>query len=156
MKLKADYEEANQFKYDWVLILRFDLVILNKIEFLDLDPKNVYICYEPHWPDITACGMVHDIIFLCNSSLADKYGMIAEEIRQGQYTNILYAAHMIAYRKLLQILPGTINIRYFCKRFVDMDIYRFVVDPDQNELGKQYGGLETYQRMRALLGEING
>jgi hypothetical protein len=148
--LKREYEEENDFKYDWVLALRFDLVILNKLNF-ELDPSNFYICYEPHWPNIHLYQMIHDVMFLSSSKLMDTYSSIAEEIRIGMYKDILDQSHRISYRKLCYM---NCKIEYFCRRFEDVDIYRFVVNPDLNELGKSYGGLETFGRMQAILKEV--
>ena len=42
INLKKDYEEKNNFKYDWVMIYRFDHIFLNKLKFNDLDNEYIY------------------------------------------------------------------------------------------------------------------
>ena len=152
MELKKQYEIDNNFKYKWVLVLRFDLAFFNKLILDNLDPSCFYICSEPHWPNIQDLQVVHDILFLSNSNTLDTYCEIAGEIRNKVYDDTLHAAHVIAYRKLMLIYNNDIaKVRYVFKRYEDVEIYRFVVKPKLNTVGHAYGVLETKDRMESLL-----
>lgn len=153
VNLKKEYELENNFQYKWVLVLRFDLVFFTKLELNKLDNSCFYICYEPHWPDIHKLGVVHDVLFLTNSSIINKYSIIADEIKDKKYNDTLHAAHVIAYRKLKEMFNVNMDsiVRYGFKRYDDVEIYRFVIDPIQNSVGYPYGALQTKDRLFSLL-----
>lgn len=154
IQLKNEYSKAYGINYDWVLVLRFDLVVLNKINFDNLNKEYFYVCSEPHWQNIHDVQMIHDIIFVSSEDLMNSFGEIAIDIRNGKYADILPQTHKLAYKKLSEILSDVQCIQFICNRFEDMDIYRLVTNPDLNELGKQYGGLTTSARMQKLLLEL--
>jgi hypothetical protein len=154
MQLKQDYENKNNFKYSWVLVLRFDLVVFNKLNLSNFSNNNFYICSEPHWPDINSLQMVHDIVFLSGSELMDTYCGVAKEL-ESVYKERIGEAHRLAYFKLKDMFQGDMNrVGYAFKRYEDMDIYRLIMSVEQNELGQQYGALETKGRLEQLLKKI--
>jgi len=157
MKLKQQYEKDNNCKYDWVLVLRFDLVIFTPLDLNRFDNKCFYICSEPYWPDINRIQMLHDIAFLSGSDIMDVYSEVTFELHKPPYKARLAEAHRIAYFKLHSMYGGNMNnIGYAFYRYKDMEIYRMIINPDLNELGKQFGELETKPRLEKLLEEING
>jgi len=68
MKLKQKYEIENNFRYKWVIVLRFDLVFFNKLDLTKYDNNLFHICSEPHWIKLNITNLFHDIIFLSNST----------------------------------------------------------------------------------------
>jgi hypothetical protein len=148
MNLKKEYEIENNFKYDWVLVLRFDLVFFSKLVLESLNKNYFYICQEPHWPDLSAHGgVLHDIFFLANSNILDEFSNIASEIRTGQYTHKLHAAHTVAYEKIIKMFGSKNNLQYLFKRYVDVEIYRFIMKPELNPVGHAYGALDMKTRL---------
>ena len=53
VRLKSLYEEENNFKYDWVILYRFDHVFLTDLNFSNFDNSNFYVRHSnPHgWVD---------------------------------------------------------------------------------------------------------
>jgi len=157
MELKKDYEQSLGFKYDWVLVIRFDLIIFNPIDLNRFNNNCFYICSEPHWKNINQVQMVHDIAFLSGSNLMDTYCEVTLDLQRPPYKARLAEAHRIAYFKLHSMFKGQMdNVGYAFHRYKDMEIYRMIMNPDLNELGKQFGELETKARLEKLLEEING
>lgn len=156
LSLKKQYELDNDIRYRWVLVIRFDMIFFNKLILSNLDQNCFYVCSEPHWEDINEWGMVHDIAFLSNSDLMDVYGGIAEEIRSGKYNDVANATHKITYQKLKEMFNGDMSrVRYGFRRYEDVEIYRFIVNPQQNPVGHAYGALTTKNRLNELLALIN-
>lgn len=152
LSLKSACERAGNFRYRWVLALRYDLVFFTKLDLGPLDPQCVYVCSEPHWKDIHSLRMVHDIVFLTGSPLMDEYSRVAEEIRGGSYGDMLVHTHMLTYRKLMSMLGGDRSrIRYGFRRYHDVEVYRLVVRPELNPVGHPYGALEAGPRLQRLL-----
>jgi hypothetical protein len=156
MLLKTNYEIENGIRYRWVLVVRFDLIFFTKLDLHNLDHSCFYVCSEPHWKDINEWGMVHDVVFLANSDLMDEYSRIAKEIKSGKHNDVSHATHIITYRKLKEMFSGDMGrVRYGFKRYQDVEIYRFIVNPQQNPIGHAYGALDTKGRMEKLLEEID-
>ena len=151
MLLKQDYERENNFKYDWILVLRFDLIVFNKLDLNKLKNDCFYLCSEPHWPDMHKQSMVHDIAFLSSSNLMDTYCNVINELNIKQLD-----PHRLAYQKLRGMFKDMNKVRLAFRRYEDMEIYRMIMDPTLNKTGHQYGALETKPRLEKLLEEING
>lgn len=152
MELKKQHELESGFRYRWVLALRFDLVFFTKLNLELFESPYFYICFEPYWPNINVVDHLDDRIFLANSVKMDEYSMIAAEIRSGKYKDILHSTHHITYRKLKEMFNGDISmIRFGFRRYEDVEIYRFIMDPSQNPLGHPLGALKTKARMENLL-----
>ena len=85
----------------------------------------------------------------------DEYAKIADEIDNKKYTDTLHAAHVISYRKLKEMFGNTMEqVKYGFKRYDDVEIYRFIINPQQNPVGHQYGALQTKDRLSKLLLEM--
>lgn len=153
MDMKSAYEIENRFRYKWVIALRFDLVFLTKVQFDNLDPACFYVCYEPWWPDILAKQMVHDIVFLASSDVMDRYLTVYDEITQCRHNDILDKTHIITWRKLMSMYNNLNGVKYFVKRYDDVEIYRFVIHPEQNIYGEQYGHTKLKERMEEQLSQ---
>ncbi|MHA1233169.1 MAG: DUF7796 domain-containing protein [Candidatus Helarchaeota archaeon] len=76
-QLKVGYEEKNNFKYDWVIRSRADLIIKSPIGNLNkLDNKNIYI------PEINSHGGVNDHFAYGSSENMDIYSDRIGEIKK--------------------------------------------------------------------------
>jgi len=154
LKLKQKYEQENNFKYKWVILLRYDLVFFNKLDLSILDNNSIYVCKEPHWGDVKSFNMVHDIVFLSNSRLIDMYGTLANDFRNKKYD--ASSAHHCAHQKIREILNDNLCwVKYGFHRYIDVEIYRLIMNPEQNPIGHIYGALQTKGRLEKLLEEIN-
>lgn len=153
MRLKQDYEKTNGFRYKWVLISRYDIVFLTRLNLSLLDPKYMYICEEPHWPK-GKISLFHDIVFLSNSNVMDEYSKLGQELRNGQYNK--RDAHSSAYRKLMSMFNNNLNmIQYGFRRYTDVETYRQLMHPETNPVGHAYGALECKKRLEELLFKID-
>lgn len=154
--LKTQSENQQGFKYKWVVVLRLDLVLLNPFAFSMFDPSYFYIPFEPHWPNAltgTQWEMVHDVFFLSSSSNIDKYAVVGNEILNGKYNDIVHMPHVIAYHKIKELFPDM--ARYGGERYRDFEIYRLLMNPEQNPVGHQYGALKTKRRLEKLLKSVD-
>ena len=43
LRLKKQYEEENNFKYDWVMLLRYDVIFFTEIDFSKFKPEYFYV-----------------------------------------------------------------------------------------------------------------
>jgi len=154
MNLKRQYEQEQGFKYKWILILRFDYLILKKLSLEGLDLESIYICYEPHWPDIDKECKVYDGIFLGSLEVMDTFHNFGTDILENLYPRRVDDCHRLVYDRLLEIVDSSQRIKYIYKRFEDIEIWRFVNNPNLNPLGIKYGVLDTKVRVETLLKEI--
>lgn len=148
--LKRSYELELGFRYKWVLVLRFDLIFFTPLVLADKSLDTFYICTEPHWPCIHTSGMMHDIVFLSSSPLMDEYSTILDDM----LANRLDASvtHIAAYKKIMSILESNpLRLQYGFRRYLDVEIYRMIVNPQLNPVGHAYGALETKPRLDILL-----
>jgi hypothetical protein len=153
--LKNKFELQHGFRYQWVVLLRLDLVLLNGFRFSELDPSIFYIPYEPHWPNAindTRLQMIHDVFFFSSSENADKYATVTEDILSGKFQQELKLPHVIAFKKVNEAFPN--RVQYGARRYEDFEIYRMAVDPSQNVLGHQYGALQVRGKIEELLRRI--
>ena len=82
-QLKSVYEEKNNFKYDWVMLSRFDYVFNKNLIFKDLDNKYFYISHIMECiggPCVCdAWEMYSDPWFFGNSSDIDLFSTMYEK-----------------------------------------------------------------------------
>ena len=78
INLKKKYEEKNNFKYDFVISSRFDLILLNKINFNNLDSNTFYANYREVRVDIDKAFF--DLLFYGDSEIMDKFGDLYDNI----------------------------------------------------------------------------
>lgn len=147
LELKRSYENKLGFKYDWVLVLRFDLVIFTKLNLANFDNSCFYLCSEPHWAHIAPTKKAHDIIFLSNSKNMDEFGTIIKT-----HLEIAYDTHLMVARKLQSMFKNNIGkVRLGFDRYKDIEIYRFINNPDLNPVGHQYGALEASIKFKGMI-----
>jgi len=87
IKLKREYEEENNFKYDYVIRMRSDLVFLQSPgQFEDYDPSKLHVFDVQPGPDWIQTGVkdfaVLDIIAWGGSEVMDKYGTIYSNLKR--------------------------------------------------------------------------
>jgi hypothetical protein len=72
VRLKREYEEANNFKYDYVISIRFDLVFLKDLDFsLFKDNSLLYVPFNKNF--MTHNPRIMDYFFFSNSQNMDLY-----------------------------------------------------------------------------------
>jgi hypothetical protein len=79
IKLKKDYEEKNNIKYDWVFRMRFDTAIEERVPIEDLDSQKCW--FSPHGPR----GMPRDFFWYSCSKNLDKFINIFDKLPQYYY-----------------------------------------------------------------------
>lgn len=147
LELKKSYENEHGFKYDWVLVLRFDLVIFTKLSLEAFDNSCFYLCSEPHWAHIAPTRKAHDIVFLSNSENMDEFGTIIKT-----HVEIAYDAHLMVARKLQVMFKNNIGkVQLGFARYKDMEIYRFINNPELNPVGHQHGALEASAKFKEMI-----
>jgi len=152
MNLKQQYELKNGFKYKWVLVLRYDLIIFTKLDLSKYDPKCVYICEEPHWKD--NMNLFDDRIFLSNSMLMDEFSKFGGELFSKKYNG--KDIHTATRNKIFDILKNNQSlIQFGFKRYEDVEVYRQMMHPETNTVGHAYGALECKGRLKELIKEID-
>lgn len=95
IEAKAAYEKENEFKYDLVLVTRFDLAFLEDIHFNQLDPQYFYAAnwyskinllgfiplFLPVGAPYAGSGLA-DLWFIANSENMDKFGTLYDHINE--------------------------------------------------------------------------
>lgn len=158
-KLRIDYEKINNIQYDWILVLRYDLIFFTKLNLEKYDNSIFYICNEPNWEnDIHRLKMIHDIIFLAAPINMNKFCSLAEDFRNNKHKEQLHSIHHTGYSKLIEVMNNDISkIKYGFNRYIDIEIYRLVIYPEQNPVYKQYehmGSMAGKKQLECLLKEI--
>lgn len=154
VNLKKLYETKNNFKYDWVMISRFDLMFFNKIIFNNLD-KN--FLYASHFNDIKtkydnfpnksnqtpSRRRFLDMWFIGNSKLMDEYGNL-----YSNYSNIfkpnkkgVYDPHAGIWNHFSNITKNKVleKTKFMFYRYFDYELYRNL---DQNKLKEVRNALQ--------------
>lgn len=150
INLKIAHELNNNFKYDWVIVIRFDLVFFNILNISKCDNALFYGCFIPEW------NHIHDLFFMSNSLNMDIFSRLSTEIHSGQYNPS--NAHELVVNKLMRMFNGNTRmfLNYAVKRYEDVEIYRWIIQQDQlRPEGKLLGSLELKARLEKLLKEID-
>lgn len=150
MNLKKQYEQIHNFEYKWVIVMRYDLVIFNKLDLLNCNREVIYADHDPNW------NWFQGIIFLGNSTNMDKLGDTINHIQSGKYnpTDI----HAVERKTIQDICNNDTNKfgQYIFKRFQDIEIYRQVLQPETClPRGDGHGALSMPSRFFALIQEID-
>lgn len=88
MELKQEYEKQNNFKYDFVLQSRFDLVWLVDVLFDNFDKNKFYIPKTSKgghpwgWPNGWCNNEIGDLFFFSSSENMDKFSKLYDNINQ--------------------------------------------------------------------------
>jgi hypothetical protein len=144
LELKKKHETKHNFKYKWVVLLRLDLVFFNKLN-LDRDNQVFYGCYIPEW------NSLHDLMYVSNSDLMDKFGTLYIDIMNGTLSP--NDAHALFINKLEKMFQHQREkyMNYIVMRYDDIEIYRCVTQPQElRPEGNAFGNLLMKDRFEAL------
>tara|TARA_R110000744_G_scaffold133209_1_gene241542 strand:+ start:728 stop:1510 length:783 start_codon:yes stop_codon:yes gene_type:complete len=124
-KLKNQYESENNFKYDFVMLSRFDMIWTRDIFFNTYIPSYFYIpgTHDTHglaygWPNSHHGNEVADLWQISNSENMDKfctlYDYITSYINEGCPTWKGISSHMLVKYHLqkLDLLPNKTKVLY--------------------------------------------
>jgi hypothetical protein len=139
-KLKKEYEQKNNFRYDAVFHTRFDLVWFSKIP-IEQDFKDKYLFF-PNWntsKSINNLGpfnkdnmhigqRVFDAWFFTSSKVSDSYTKIYSNRRKlNKLSNKSWSSHRFAY---LQAEIYNYEVRNILYRGYDYELYRRYLNQD--------------------------
>ena len=142
LKLKMLYERINNFKYDYVMITRFDTLF-----FIDLNFNKYKLdyLYAPHWnspqnspynPGKKADRINRsertdaflDMWFFSNSTVMDVFAKVYEGIRDGKYDTW---QHRSAWNCLVDNGYSRKDFKYVLYRYFDFELYRWYKEADK-------------------------
>ena len=129
LNLKAEYEKESGFKYDFVMLIRFDLEFYTDLVFSEYDNK---FFYASNWNDLPRkennyilsysnnylnSGFL-DLWFFSNSVYMDKFAELYDNIE-------LYSAspHFASFEHVSKVI-GVNQIRYSLFRWEDFEMIR--------------------------------
>ena len=111
----------------------------------------MYVCNEPHWKK--GLSIIDDRLFLSNSHIMDEMSKMGTEALNGAYN--LSDVHYAVALKLKNIFNNDVNyIKFGFDRYVDVEIYRVVIKPEQSKVGHLYGAEKTKGVLDTLLKKI--
>jgi|2_EtaG_2_1085320.scaffolds.fasta_scaffold00416_14 hypothetical protein len=122
LNLKRRYEDENKFKYDFVMVSRFDCTYFTPFNFESYDPQYFYASDDHGEPD----KGFNDVWFFSNSEAMDKFSTVYDNLdfymkeTQGQSSHEISRAHVVA-------IGLEDKIRYVKKLPVDYQLSRRVL-----------------------------
>jgi len=126
LELKSKYEKENNFKYDAVMVTRFDCIYNTIWDLINLDMNYFYI--TGNWPLDYTEGLP-DLWFFSNSEIMDIYGKMFNELKDVWYENKYdnrnneWDGHMLIRRHLAR--NGIMDVaKLYKQHYIDSDIYR--------------------------------
>lgn len=78
--LKKDYELINNIKYDFVISSRFDIALLTKIDFKNLDSSKFYASKRHNRDDIKRA--LYDFIFFSNTDTMNDFSLLIDRFEK--------------------------------------------------------------------------
>ena len=136
VELKRQYEEANDFEYDWVLLSRFDLCLLKDLDFSMYNRDTFYAphdCYDPK--KSYESPMFLDYWFFSNSKNMDKFSILYD--KWDEYG--IYNAHKESFWHAYQL---KLNIDYTFMEHKDHELTRALYDNCEHNQG-EFKGLDS-------------
>lgn len=145
LEIKAKYEQEQNIKYDFVLLLRFDVEFYSFLRFCNY--SNRYF-YAPHWNDLPRPENGHkicfnqnylgsgflDLWFFSGSAIMDSFGKLFDNLKD---YNI--SPHFAPYQHVCKFI-GEHKIKYTMYRWVDFEMVR----------AKKYGVLPPHTGVSTL------
>lgn len=126
IKLKSEYERENNFKYDLVMLSRFDCKYLGNWDLSLLNPELFYITggwgadYNKEYPDLW---------FISNTNYIDKLGSLYDNMayvfneRRFDNSESFWGGHLLARRHIAR--EGLLDkVTHYKKHIIDSDILR--------------------------------
>lgn len=147
MQLKAEYEKKHDFKYDCVMVTRYDIVYLTEFllkeydmdyfwasNWIALNP-NEYAAAVKTPPPKTNRSLhhrgFHDIWYFSNSEIMDYYGdLYLHASKKLMSQNI----HKLIYHYMSKKYPN--NIKFTKHNIHDYDLYRYRLSAGLQYVGK--------------------
>lgn len=141
LELKKAYERENNFKYDCVMLLRFDVQWFVDVDFSKYDLNHLH---ASNWnrPDrnprhknykelpstktnnsLKVNGF-SDLWFFSNSKIMDEFASVYGGVKAGRYK---YSQHYSAWDHFCQHGYSREDFRFVFYRFFDFELYRFYV-----------------------------
>jgi len=127
ISLKKSYEKENNFKYDFVMVSRFDLMWLIPLNFNNFNPKYFYIS---NWNNRNIVNdktnrskkskRYLDLWFFSNSDYMDYYGNVFDELEKINITD----PHRFLWHYLNKNEKIQKNIKYELYIGSDYELYR--------------------------------
>ena len=134
IELKSKYEWMNGFKYDCVMVNRYDCIFHSDLIFNETDMRYFWASVSPNRTenDVVESDGLHmqDFWFFSNSAAIDHLGKVYDECEFGNCHRIAYA-HM---KKKYEIKHTLMSAR-------DFDLYRWYKGTDTNYPRKWYRGI---------------
>jgi len=115
LNMLLSYEKENNIKYDFIMISRYDIVFLNKINFTNLK-KNIF--YSSHWNDRTKTNNhkfgLYDSFFIANSNIFHKLitSDLYNKICNIKDDSVIYNSH-VAWLQMITEIDIPIYYKYF-------------------------------------------
>jgi len=136
LELKSAYEFNNDFKYDCVMITRFDTLFFVNLYFNKYELKHLYVSHwnspqnSPYNPNKKAdkinrserANAFLDMWFFSNSTIMDVFAKVYEGVRDGKYDTW---QHRSAWDCLVDNGYGRKNFKYVFYRYFDFEMYRW-------------------------------
>ena len=134
MQLKQKYEEENGFKYDWVMLYRFDHIFLVNLNFSEFDNQYIYFRhtnglrapqqFSHGYPGREECrcygkkgkyGLrLHDVFTFGNSENMDKFSSVYDETKEFNINNFAMFTDNLTSNPIVQSrFPGWAGIDNF-------------------------------------------
>jgi len=120
VELKRKYEKQNNFKYDFILVARFDLCILTPFEWEEYSSKYFY---SGLWPDGDPDGF-QDLWFMAGTDIMDQYSNLYEYIDKYSALGCSTSSHMLAKFHAIQ-LGMSDRLRYIKTEKIDFHLERW-------------------------------
>jgi hypothetical protein len=120
IQLKAKLENENNFKYDIVMITRFDCIYNSIWSFENLNMNYFYV--TGGWPCDYSKDLP-DLWFFSNSDIMNIYGRIYDEFNEIFKISPLWSSHR-AIKIQLDRYGLSNNIVHYKKHYIDSDIKR--------------------------------
>tara|TARA_Y100000310_G_scaffold231004_1_gene233537 strand:+ start:8147 stop:8863 length:717 start_codon:yes stop_codon:yes gene_type:complete len=135
LNLKKQYELENNFKYDWVMISRFDLIWFSKIIFSKYDNEYFYASnwnengpnkLGPYDRQTNAGYGLLDFWFFSNSKIMNTFGNLCDvdKINHLISIGVPLSGHALTY-KIASLCNA--DIKYTKYRGYDHEMYRRVI-----------------------------
>ena len=126
LELMKNYEEEHSFKYDLVMITRFDCFYKGEWNMKELNPNNFYIIGG--W-EADYSHSLPDLCFICNSDNANKLSKMYDNIKNVYFNHNfdnqpdLWGGHLLVRRYLgyVGLIP---HLRHYKRHHIDGDIVR--------------------------------
>jgi hypothetical protein len=136
IKLKKEYEIEHNFKYDWIMLTRFDTLFFTDLDFSKCDPQSLYVpnFNTPNgWgedtsvkPDkINRSENIHslsDMWYFGNSNIINNFLKIYNGVKNNKYR---VSQHKAAWDCFLDLGYKRKIIKYILYRHYDFELYRW-------------------------------